>query len=171
MAKLTKKQKMFVEEYLIDLNATQAAIRAGYSVSSARDIGCENLTKPNIKEVIDKKMAERSRRLGISADRVVAELAKIGFVNVSHCVDVKTGKVRDDASEEDLAAIQSIKIREMDNDFGSSKEVEVKFCDKKGALELLGKHLGIFKDKLSVEGELPVVIKDDVPEEEPDEQN
>lgn len=169
MAKLTPKQKMFVEEYLIDLNATQAAIRAGYSPKTARDIGCENLTKPNISEEISKKMAERSRRLGVSADRVVAELAKIAFVNVSHCIDVHTGKVRDDATEDDLAAIQGIRIKRMDNEFGSSEEVEVKFCDKKGSLELLGKHLGIFKDKLSVEGELPVVIMDDIPEEEQNE--
>lgn len=82
MAKLTNKQKRFVEEYLIDLNATQAAIRAGYSVNSARDVGCENLTKPNISEAISKAMAERSKRTGINQDRVVRELAKIGFVNM-----------------------------------------------------------------------------------------
>ena len=56
---MTKKQKRFVEEYLIDLNATQAAIRAGYSPATAKEIGCENLTKPNISEAIAKAMAER----------------------------------------------------------------------------------------------------------------
>ena len=69
--KLTKKQQLFVDEYLIDLNATQAAIRAGYSVESARDIGCENLTKPNIQQAIAEKMAERSKRTGVNQDRVV----------------------------------------------------------------------------------------------------
>lgn len=64
MARLTAKQKRFIEEYLIDMNATQAAIRAGYSPDSAKEIGCENLTKPNIKAAIDKAMAERSRRTG-----------------------------------------------------------------------------------------------------------
>ena len=59
MARMTQKQKRFVEEYLIDLNATQAAIRAGYSPQTARDIGCENLTKPNIQNAIGKAMAER----------------------------------------------------------------------------------------------------------------
>ena len=68
MAKLNRKQQAFVDEYLIDLNATQAAIRAGYSVTSARDIGCENLTKPNIQEAIAKAMAERSKRTGINQD-------------------------------------------------------------------------------------------------------
>lgn len=62
---MTKKQKRFVEEYLIDLNATQAAIRAGYSPTTAKEIGCENLTKPNISEAIAKAMAERSLRLQI----------------------------------------------------------------------------------------------------------
>ena len=74
---MTKKQKRFVEEYLIDLNATQAAIRAGYSPTTAKEIGCENLTKPNISEAIAKAMAERSRRTGVNQDRVLQELAKI----------------------------------------------------------------------------------------------
>jgi len=76
VAKLTAKQQRFVEEYLIDLNATQAAIRAGYSPESAKEIGCENLTKPNIKAAIDKAMAERSRRTGITQDRVLREQPK-----------------------------------------------------------------------------------------------
>ena len=61
---MTEKQRRFVEEYLIDLNATQAAIRAGYSPDSARDIGCENLTKPNIKAAIDRAMAEGAAEPG-----------------------------------------------------------------------------------------------------------
>lgn len=68
---MTKKQKRFVEEYLIDLNATQAAIRAGYSPQTAYSIGEENLRKPEIKSRIDKAMAERSRRTGINQDRVL----------------------------------------------------------------------------------------------------
>ena len=85
--KLTKKQQLFVDEYLIDLNATQAAIRAGYSVDTAREIGCENLTKPNIQQAIAKVMAERSKRTGINQDRVVLELAKIAFVKMTDIVD------------------------------------------------------------------------------------
>lgn len=77
--KLTEKQQRFVDEYLIDLNATQAAIRAGYSVKTADAIGCENLTKPNIQQAIAEHMAERSRRTGVNQDRVVLELAKIAY--------------------------------------------------------------------------------------------
>ena len=111
MAKLTAKQKKFVEEYLIDLNATQAAIRAGYSTESAKEIGCENLTKPNVKVEIDKAIAERSRRTGINQDRVLRELAKIAFVNPGDVINLNQATVKSDAKEEDLAAIASVKIK------------------------------------------------------------
>ena len=154
MAKMTKKQKLFVEEYLIDLNATQAAIRAGYSVASAKEIACENLTKPNIQEAIAKAMAERSKRTGISQDRVVQELAKLAFVNISDVVDLDTCMVKDTATEEDLACIQSIKIKP--TEFGYEREI--KFYDKKGSLESLGKHLGMYDNKLNVNLNVPVVF-------------
>ena len=154
MAKMTKKQKLFVDEYLIDLNATQAAIRAGYSVSSAKEIACENLTKPNIQEAIAKAMAERSKRTGISQDRVVQELAKLAFVNIADVVDLETGLVKETATAEDLACIQSIKIKP--TEFG--EEREIKFYDKKGSLESLGKHLGMYDNKLNVNLNVPVVF-------------
>lgn len=69
MARMTEKQKRFVEEYLIDLNATQAAIRAGYKVDNAQQVGSENLSKLVVREAIDKALAERSRRTGINQDR------------------------------------------------------------------------------------------------------
>jgi phage terminase small subunit len=68
---LTPKQRRFIEEYVIDLNATQAAIRSGYSKKTARDIGCENLAKPNIAESIAELQSERSKRTGITGDKVV----------------------------------------------------------------------------------------------------
>ena len=110
MAKLTAKQKKFVEEYLIDLNATQAAIRAGYSTESAKEIGCENLTKPNVKAEIDKAIAERSRRTGINQDRILRELAKIAFVNPNDVINFRDATVKM-TSEENLAAIASIKVK------------------------------------------------------------
>ena len=102
---MTKKQKRFVEEYLIDLNATQAAIRAGYSPDTAGSIGAENLKKPEIKNRIDKAMAERSRRTGINQDRVLQELARIGFAKITDVVDPDTAQIRPDASEDDLACL------------------------------------------------------------------
>ena len=146
---MTKKQKRFVEEYLIDLNATQAAIRAGYSPDTAKSIGSENLTKPDIQARIAKAMAERSKRTGVNADRVVTELAKIAFVNASDVIDADTATLKPDVAPEDTAAIQSVKIKTFGED---GLEREIKMADKLKALELLGKHLGMFKDKVELSG-------------------
>lgn len=159
---MTKKQKRFVEEYLIDLNATQAAIRAGYSPHTAKDIGCENLAKPNIAAAISQAMAERSRRTGINQDRVLQELARIGFAKITDVVDPETAKIRPDASDDDLACIQSIKIKP--NEFGTEREVRL--CDKKSALVDLGKHLGLFKDKVELNGDMDLHITVDYGEDD-----
>ena len=148
---MTKKQKRFIEEYLIDLNATQAAIRAGYSPDTAKSIGSENLTKPDIKAQIARAMAERSRRTGVNADRVIMELAKIAFVNANDVIDAETATLKPDALPEDTAAIQSVKVKTFGED-GLGREI--KMADKLKALELLGKHLGMFRDKLEVSGTL-----------------
>ncbi|WP_040209858.1 terminase small subunit [Clostridium polynesiense] len=154
MAKLTAKQKRFIEEYLIDLNATQAAIRAGYSPATAYSIGNENLKKPEVRACIDKAMAERSKRTGVNADRVLMELAKIGFVNPADVINFNTATVFPDASEDDLAAIQSVKVKTSSSEDMELTEREVRLNDKIKALELLGKHLGMFKDKVEVNGSL-----------------
>lgn len=154
---MTKKQKLFVAEYLIDLNATQAAIRAGYSVDTAGEIGHENLKKPEIQKAIAKEMAERSKRTGVNQDRVVQELAKLAFINMTDVVDSQ-GKIKDDATEDDKACIESIKYKESSTDSGSSVEREVKIGSKLKALELLGKHLGMWNDKVDVNVAVPIVI-------------
>lgn len=108
-AKLTPKQKKFIDEYLIDLNATQAAIRAGYSAKTANRIATENLSKPVIQEELQKAMQRRAKRTEITADRVLKELAAIAL---------------------DEAA-----------DYNDSR---LRYTNKIRALELLGKHLGMF---------------------------
>lgn len=153
--RLTDKQKRFVEEYLIDLNATQACIRAGYKVENARQQATENLSKPYIAQSIEKAMAERSKRTGINQDRVIQELARIAFVKITDVVD-EDGEIRRDASDDDLACIESVKVKDSDNQFGGSREREVKLASKMKALELLGKHLGMWNDKLNVDVNLPV---------------
>ena len=77
--KLTYKQKIFCENYIVDWNATQAAINAGYSENSAKEIGCENLTKPNIKEYIESIQNDLEKTAGISRLRVLKEYMAIGF--------------------------------------------------------------------------------------------
>lgn len=154
MARLTEKQKRFIEEYLIDLNATQAAIRAGYSPNTAQEIGSENLSKPMVKNEIDKAIAERSRRTGINQDRVLRELAKIAFVNPSDVINFGQATVKNDANDDDLATIASVKVKKIPTEDGDIEEREVKLYDKLRALDLIGKHLGMFKDKVEVSGEL-----------------
>ncbi len=143
---MTKKQKRFIEEYLIDLNATQAAIRAGYSPDTAEQIGYQLLQKTSVSVEVSKAMAERSKRTGISQDRILLELAKMAFVEMTDVVDPETGKIKENASDDDLSCIQSVKVKP--GNYGVEREV--KLCDKKAALELLGRHLGMFKDNLNV---------------------
>lgn len=138
---MTDKQKRFCEEYMIDLNATQAAIRAGYSPKTAHQTGAENLSKPVIQNCIAQLQAEQSRRTGVNADRVVRELARIAFANASDLIDPETASVKLDASRDDLAAVQSIKVKSFGED---GLEHEVKLADKLKALDLLGRHLGMF---------------------------
>ena len=83
---LNNKQRRFVDEYLIDLNATQAAIRAGYSAKTAGQIGDENLKKPEIKQAVSDRMKDREQRTGITQDMVLRELAKIGFADIRKAV-------------------------------------------------------------------------------------
>jgi len=153
--KLTDKQKRFVEEYLIDLNATQACIRAGYSVKTAQEQSSRLLSNVMVKQTIEKTLAERSKRTGISQDRVVQELAKIAFLKATDVLD-EDGGIRQDAKDDDLSCIEYMKIKESDNQFGASSEKEIKFASKIKALELLGKHLGMWNDKLNVNLNLPV---------------
>lgn len=163
---MTKKQKRFIEEYLIDLNATRAAIRAGYSPESAADIGCENLRKPDIRARIEKAMAERSKRTGVNADRVVMELAKIAFANATDVINMEDATLKEGAVEEDTAAILSVKVKKIPTKDGEGIEREIKMTDKIKALELLGRHLGMWNDKLEVKGAEGVVIINDIPKPE-----
>ena len=161
---LSARQQRFVEEYLIDLNATQAAIRAGYSVQTANEQGAQNLAKLSISTAVQRALAERSRRTGINADRVLMELAKIGFANISDVANIDHATVQDDANRDDTAAIQSIKVKRIPTDDGDIVEREIKMYDKSKALEQMGRHLGLFNDKLRLDGGVSVVITDDLEE-------
>lgn len=155
--KLTDRQQRFVDEYLIDLNATQAAIRAGYSVKTANEQGSRLLANVSVQTAIAEKMADRSRRTGVNQDRVVLELAKIAFVKLTDIIDEK-GKIKDTATEDDLACLEGYKYKYSDTDTGYSVEREVKLSSKMKALELLGKHLGMWNDKVDLNVVLPIVI-------------
>ncbi len=162
---LNKKQKQFCDEYLIDLNATQAAIRAGYSSKTANEQGARLLANVSIQNEISKALAERSRRTGVNAERVVRELAKIAFVNPADVIDFNEAKVKKEASRDDTATISSVKVKTISTEDEDITEREIKTYDKIRALELLGKHLGMFTDKFKVDGDMDFKITVDYGDE------
>lgn len=159
MAKLTARQQRFVEEYLIDLNATQAAIRAGYSKKTASSIAIENLGKPNIQEAVGAAVQARSERTEITADRVLKELAVLGFADMGTYLDlVGTDDARLDWSNLPPGATKAIhEITQEIHTEGKGDEAEAvkrtkfKLYDKRAALVDIGRHLGMFNDKLNLE--------------------
>lgn len=161
--KLTPKQELFVQEYLVDLNATQAAIRAGYSAKTAGQIGDENLKKPQIKAAIDAAMAERVERTQITQDRVLQELARIAFFDIRKLYNPDGSLKKPTQLDDDAAAVLSgVDVVEMQggmaiDEGGTPIHVpmftkKAKVFDKATALTLAMRHLGMLKDKTEVTG-------------------
>ena len=161
---MSDRDLIFADEYMIDYNAKHAAIRAGYSEKTARNaaawINPQHPAKPKLRALIDKKIAMLSRRTGITAERVINELASIAFANIGDIVDPATGKLLPDAARIDIAAVAAIRVKDGE-DF---TEHETKMLDKLKALELLGKHLGMFTESLQLADATPVIV-DDIGEE------
>jgi phage terminase small subunit len=154
---LKAKQQRFVDEYLIDLNATAAAQRAGYSARTARAIGAENLTKPAIIAAIDSAKAERAARLEVRADDVLRELIAIVRTNPSHFTVDEAGNLAlcDENDTESWRAVASVKqktrfIPQKDKDDIVEREVEYKFWDKNSAIDKAMRHLGILSTDVNV---------------------
>lgn len=162
MANLTIKQQVFVDEYLVDLNATQAAIRAGYSPKFANTNANKLLQNTTIKNELSKAMAERSKRTGINQDRIIYELARIALLNPTDVINMDEATIRGDANRDDTAAISSVKVKIIPTLDGNIVEREVKTYDKLKALELLGKHQGMWKDNININAEVAVQIVDDI---------
>ena len=147
-ARLTDKQKRFVAEYLVDLNATQAAIRAGYSQNTARAIGCENLTKPDIQEAIQEERAKLSERTAITQERVLQEYARIAFFDPRKMFDEEGNPLNiSDIDDDTAAALAGLEVvKEVDEDTGvTSFTKKYKITNKLGALDSIAKHLGMFE--------------------------
>ena len=143
--KLTPKQELFCREYLIDLNASQAAIRAGYSIKTAYSIGQENLNKPEIQEQIRQLMDKRTERTQVDADKVITELAKLAFSNMKDYVefDGKTVTLKD---SKDLTTDQMACVFEVsDHITQTTRTRKFKLHDKLKALDSLSRHLGLYE--------------------------
>lgn len=145
--RLSEQRQRFVDEYLIDLNGTQAAIRAGYSAKTAQEQSSRLLSNVMVQQAIAERMAERSRRTGVNQDRVLRELARIAFANAIDMINTKDATLKETASEDETAAIQSVKVKTFGED---GIEREIKMADKIKALELLGKHLGMYQNNVNV---------------------
>ena len=131
MKKLTQKQQRFVDEYIISGNATQAAIKAGYSKKTARFVGAENLTKPNIKDELEKRNAEIKSQKTMDMQEVMERLAAIA---------------RGETVEQQVT------------NKGTVVEIEPKTSDQIRAMELIGKRYGAWTDKKEVTGSLEINV-------------
>ena len=170
---LTQKQRRFVEEYLVDLNATQAAIRAGYSKKTARAMGCENLTKPDIAEAIRQGAGQHLRRTGLQVDDVLEGFRRIAFADIRDAVEWGANGVtlRDSSELTDEQAFAVAEVGETVTQHGGSQRI--KFHSKTQALEALGRYFALFKDNLAVTnpnaGVVVNVVLDERPAGEPPE--
>lgn len=149
--KLTAGQERFVTEYLVDLNATQAAKRAGYSPRTAEWQGPILLRKPHVAAAIQARMDKRAERVDITADNVLAEIAKLAFSNTQNIFDSEGRLVPIHQLPKEVAAsISSVKVVTKKIPGTDPVEVEnvaeIKFWDKNKSLENLGRHLKLFND-------------------------
>lgn len=167
MVELTPKQERWCEEYLVDLNAAAAARRAGYSLHTAKQAGTENLAKPALQARVAELRAARSEKVQVDAERVLRELCLLGFSNMADFMVAQedgtafvdfSGLTRDKA-----AAIQEFVVEEFKDGKGEDardvRRTKFKLADKKAALVEIGRHLGMFNDKLNLDGNLTVSIR------------
>ncbi|MCP5004278.1 MAG: terminase small subunit [Planctomycetes bacterium] len=167
---LTNKQKRFVEEYLIDLNATQAAIRAGYSEKTAPQEASRLLTNVKIQSKVAEAQVNRSKRTEITQDRVLQELARIGFSDLRNVITPGGHLLNTQDWDDDTAAsIASIEVvtnakGEKDEDGCSVVEYthKIKVWDKNSALEKIAKHLGMFTERVHLTSEIQNMTDDQI---------
>lgn len=160
---LTDKERLFVDEYLIDNNGTQAAMRAGYSEKSARQIASKLLTKVNISVAIAEARQEREERTKITQDRVLSAIGNIALCDPRKAFDKNNALLPPTEWPDEIAfAISSIKILEVHDSDGNKigETKEIKFWDKPSALTLAARHLGLLNDKVEVQFTSAEAIKD-----------
>ena len=172
---LTPKQKIFADEYLIDLNATRAYKMAYPNVTkeeTAAAAGARLLRNVKVEEYIQERMKDREKRTEITQDMVLKELAKVGFFDIRRLFD-DSGKPLDitGLDNETAACIVGLEVMDIYEGTGDDKEFvgyikKYKLSDKLKALEMIGRHLGMFKDKMDIQhrGQIGgVMIIDDIP--------
>jgi phage terminase small subunit len=144
--KLAPMQRRFWEEYRVDFNGTQAAIRAGYSPKTARQYAVELLRNERGQEYLRLLMSEQQERTNITADCVLKELAHVGFSRITDVIDIESGSIKKKVPEKAKAAINSVQVTRRTIKEESTVDIKVRMHDKIRALEKLGTHLGLFND-------------------------
>lgn len=161
---MTPKQERFVAEYMIDCNATQAATRAGYSAKTANEQGARLLANASVKAAIEASAKKHADKLEITAERILAELAKIGYANMLDYMSITPdGEPFVDLSAltpEQAAAIGEVTIEDFKDGRGEDardvRRVKFKLHDKRAALVDLGRHLKLFTDKVEHDASDPL---------------
>jgi len=148
---LTAKQTRFVQEYLVDYNGTQAAIRAGYPAESARSVASENLTKPDIAGAVQAHLARLQARCDISAERVLLELANVAYADIRQVFDTDGRlKLPTEYGRELASAVVGVEVVTKSIDEGDVEYIhKIKLAPKVEALKTLAQHLGLLKMQLS----------------------
>ena len=163
MAKLTAKQQRFCDEYLIDLTATQAAIRAGYSEKNARNIASENLAKPNIREYIDNRLAEKEKALIADQDEVLKYLTATMRREKKECIVVTTSEERSMYAPDDNGTMRKQTVKK---ETPQIVEIPARLSDANKAAELLGKAYGLYTEKVEADVDMDLNINIDYGDEE-----
>ncbi|WP_295798025.1 terminase small subunit [uncultured Microbulbifer sp.] len=161
MKKLTHKQALFVQEFLVDMNGTQAAIRAGYSRNTAQEIASENLSKPIIANAIEEAMAERLRRTQADADGVLKRLLEIDQLDLRDLFD-ETGKLKAIREWPDswCRSISAFEIKMSTEEEPDTAALKIKLPDKLKNLELIGRHaqIGAFRENSDAKSSIEDLI-------------
>lgn len=157
---LNEKQRKFCAEYMIDMNGKQAAIRAGYSEKAATSTASDLLTYANVQNYMAELREQQQKRTNVTADMVINELAKMAFGNVRNIFDENDKLKSITQMDVDVSATIS-EVRTERRMFGDDpiEITRVKVHDKKGSLELLGRHLGLFIDRVKHEGEMIINVR------------
>jgi phage terminase small subunit len=150
---MTARRAAFVQEYLVDLNGRQAAIRAGFSPASASAAANGLLADPLVGSLIEKAKAQRLSRVQVSQDTVINEMSLLAYSSVDHYYVDSQGNLKPtpDAPEGAMRAVQSVKKTiKIDKDDTIIYTVEFRLWDKPGPLKLMGRHIGLFPDKVEI---------------------
>lgn len=158
---LTSKQVQFIAEYLKDLNATQAAIRAGFSKRTARAIGCEYLTKPDIAAAIQAGQIKKLEKAELTAERVLEEIRRLSFSDLRELFD-ETGNLRPihtltQAQAACIASLEVVKKNLTAGDGQMDTVIKLKVWDKTRSLEMLAKHFALLTEKVEHSGGIKII--------------